>query len=369
MKLRRLLVPRWKIRRELRSLREQIAALPEVVVGPLRKLRADRRFPHDLRIVDGAAPSSAKIAIYLTFQPQGMAESTLSACRHLAGGGYAVLLVANAPIADADRERLAPHVWRFVQRVNFGYDFGGYRDGLRLIQHWQLRPTHLIVLNDSIWFPLYPDEELIARMEGSPSGFVGAQRYVDHLDDLDERTGILMSFFFLFKAALLESPEFRRFWRSYVPSSSKVLTVKRGERRFSRQLIARGQTGDGIYSPVRFLRAMAGQSAEFLAKTLDYAAYTDADLEAQGAALLAEQVHDEGWRRRVLLHLRAASERRNFCSVFPYASIKGLAVPFLKKNRAELQLRMRRQFLRAVAAGDLPQPAAEMLREIQARVA
>ncbi|HEY5762948.1 MAG TPA: rhamnan synthesis F family protein [Rhodocyclaceae bacterium] len=368
MKLRRLMVPRWKMRRELRSLREQIAALPELIVGPLRKRRADRRFPHDLRIADGAAPASARIAIYLTFQPNGLAESTLIACRHLAERGYAVLLVANAPIADADRERLAPHVWRFVQRVNFGYDFGGYRDGLQLLQHWQARPRYLIVLNDSIWFPLYPQEDLIARMEGSEAAFVGAQRYVDHLDDLEERTGILMSFLFLFKAPLLESPEFRRFWRSYVPSSSKVLTVRRGERRFSRQLIARGQTGDGIYSPVRFLQAMAQQSTEFLAKTLDYAAYTDADLERESGALLAEPVRDDSWRDRVLVHLRTTSGRRNFCSAFPYASIQALGVPFLKKNRAELQMRMRRQFLRAVAAGELPRPVEAIFREIERSV-
>jgi hypothetical protein len=368
MKARRLLVPRWKIRREIDSLREQFAMLPEVIVGPLRKLRADRRFPRDLAVTSGRAGVTDRIALYLTYQPKGVPESTRIACRHLAARGYAVLLVANAPIDAAERESLAPDVWRFVQRKNFGYDFGGYRDGLRLLQHWQQRPAYLVVLNDSIWFPLDPREDLIARMEASASDFVGAQRYVDHLEDQAERTGILMSFLFLFKRPLLDSRDFQTFWRRYVPSSSKILTVRRGERRFSRQLIARGHTGEGVYSPLRLLQALSGQPADFLAKTLDYAAYTDADLAAQGAALLADPARDEIWRQRVLAHVRATVARRNFCSAFPYASIRALGVPFLKKNRAELQLRMRRQYLRAVEAGDLDPPDPALLAEIAASV-
>lgn len=362
------LIPAWKIRRELASLREQIAALPELVVGPLRKLSADRRFPRDLKIWPGARPVGDRVAIYLIYQPNGLPASTQIACRHLAERGYAVLLVANSPVSALDRERLAPDVWQIVERQNFGYDFGGYRDGLMLLRHWRQTPSQLIVLNDSVWFPLSAQESLVAQMESSAADFVGAQRYVDHLDDYEEKTGILMSFFFLFKKSLLEAREFRTFWARYVPSGNKVLTVRRGERRFSRQLIAQGHPGEGIYSPVRFLQMLADKPAEFLAKTLDYAAYTDPDLEQAGAALLTEASRDEDWRLRALAHIRETVSRRNFCSSFPYAAIGGMGVPFLKKNNAELQLRMRRQYLRAVEAGDLDRPENEMWQEIAASV-
>jgi hypothetical protein len=41
----------------------------------------------------------------------------------------------------------------------------------------------------------------------------------------------------------------------------------------------------------------------------------------------------------------------------------------LKKNRGELQIRMRRQYVRAVEAGDLPRPDEATFAEIVASVA
>ena len=68
-----------------------------------------------------------------------------------------------------------------------------------------------------------------------------------------------------------------------------------------------------------------------------------------------------------LAHLQAAVERRNPVSTLCYAGIRWMGVPYLKKNAGELQVRMRRQYLRAVQAGDLPDPGEAVLAEVRAR--
>lgn len=361
------MIPVWKLRREWASLKQQLQAVPEKLIGPARQRRLDARFPADCVVQDGDLPLAEKVAIFLVFQPAGLSESCRQTCAHLAGLGYAVLLVANHAVSAADVQRLSPLVWRFVQRPNFGYDFGGYRDGIRLLQHWGLQPEQVVMLNDSIWYPVVPSDPLLPAMEASPAHFTGAFRFVDPGAHDAEHAGIFLSYFFHFKHALWVSDVFRRYWADYVCSSNKVLTVKRGERGFSRTLMAAGVPSEGVHSRDRLMARLRELPEAELRKVLDYAAYTDEPLQRAGDALLAEPTGAGGWRERALAHLQAAVDRRNPVSTLCYAAIRWMGVPYLKKNAGELQVRMRRQYLRAVQAGDLPDPGPEVLAEVRAR--
>ncbi len=361
------MVPRWKIERELETLRQQVQSLPERLIGAVRQRRLDARFPSDYRVLNGAAPLTAKVAIFLVYQPKGMAASVLATCRHLTKRGYAVLLVANSPVSPQDQRAMGSCVWRFVERPNFGYDFGGYRDGIRFLWHWSVSPEHLVILNDSVWFPLNENETMLAAMERSPAGFVGALRHVDHPQPESEHAGIFLSYFFHIKRTVLGSTVFLDYWNHYVATSNKYLTVRRGERGFSRRLFAAGVPSEGIHSRERLLQAIAGQPVEAVVKTLEYGAYTDLHLQHERDELLAAGERDATWRARAMTHIETVTAKRNFHSSFCYATIGLLGVPLLKKNRGELQIRMRRQYVRAVEAGDLPRPDDEATyREIVA---
>jgi Rhamnan synthesis protein F len=360
------MIPAWKIRRELETARQQLQAIPERLIGPARQRRLDGQFPNGFRVMNGAASLGPKVAIFLVYQPRGMSASVQSTCRHLSERGYSVVLVANSPVSQVDEESLGPWVWRFVERPNFGYDFGGYRDGIRLLWHWSVSPDSLIILNDSVWFPLDQNETMLASMEASHAGFLGALRHVDLPETDTEHAGIFLSYFYLIKRAVLTSEVFINYWNSYVSTSNKYLTVRRGERGFSRTLFAAGVPSEGLYSRDRFMTAVVQQPASFLRQTLVYGAYTDPDLERQRDALLQDDAASETWRTQSIDHIRAVVNKRNFHSSFCYASIRLLGIPLLKKNKGELQVRMRRQYLRAVKAGDLPAPETAVLAEIKA---
>lgn len=363
------MVPRWKIARELETLRQQAQALPERLIGAARQRRLDARFPSDHRLLNGAAPLTPKVAIFLVYQPSGMAASVLATCRHLARRGYAVMLVSNAPVSAQDQRALGSCVWRFVERPNFGYDFGGYRDGIRLLWHWSVAPEHLVILNDSVWFPLDDAETLLSTMERSNAGFMGALRHVDPGEPESEHAGIFLSYFFHIKRSVLSSAVFLDYWNHYVATSNKYLTVRRGERGFSRALFAAGVPSEGVYSRDRLLRVIARQPVEAIVKTLEYGAYTDPHLQRERDELMGAGARDSAWRARAMAHIEAVSARRNFHSSFCYATIGLMGVPLLKKNRGELQVRMRRQYVRAVEAGDLPRPDTATFQEILASVA
>lgn len=362
------MIPGWKIRRELETARQQLLAIPERLIGPARQRRLDSRFPGDFRVVNGVAPLGSKVAIFLVYQPRGLSASAVATCRHLCERGYSVVLVANSPISAADEQTVGRWVWRFVERPNFGYDFGGYRDGIRLLWHWSVSPECLIVMNDSVWFPLDRSETMLATMEASPAGFLGALRHVDLPDTDTEHAGIFLSYFFLIKRPVLTSEVFINYWSNYVCTSNKYLTVRRGERGFSRALFAAGVPSEGLYSRDRFMAALARQPAAFLRQTLAYGAYTDPDLASQRDALLQAEGGSQEWRTRAIDHIQTVVNKRNFHSSFCFASIRLLAIPLLKKNKGELQVRMRRQYLRAVQAGDLPAPEPAVLAEIEASV-
>ncbi|MDP2018955.1 rhamnan synthesis F family protein [Hydrogenophaga sp.] len=360
------MIPAWKVRRELETLRQQLQAIPERLIGPSRQRRLDSRFPVDYRILSGAATLGRKVAIFLVYQPHGMSASAVATCRHLAERGYSVVLVANSPVSASDEQALGQWVWRFVERPNFGYDFGGYRDGIRLLWHWSVSPDSLIILNDSVWFPLDGNETMLSSMETSNADFLGALRHVDLPDTDTEHAGIFLSYFFLIKRPVLTSDVFVDYWNNYVSTSNKHLTVRRGERGFSRTLFAAGVKSEGLYSRDRFMAALELQPAAFLRQTLVYGAYTDPDLEQARDVLLQTDAASEAWKMQAINHIRLVVNKRNFHSSFCFASIRLLGIPLLKKNKGELQVRMRRQYLRAVEAGDLPSPEPAVLAEIEA---
>ncbi|MBT9465981.1 rhamnan synthesis F family protein [Hydrogenophaga sp.] len=360
------MIPLWKIQREWQSLQMQLDAVVDRIVGPARQRRRDAAFPSALRAFDGSDALHEKVAIFLVYQPHGVAATVRQTCEHLSYRGYSVLLVSNTPLGNSDRDDLSHAVWRFVERDNFGYDFGGYRDGIQLLQHWGIAPEQTLVLNDSIWFPVRPDETLTQQFEASPAGFIGAFRFVDPPAHDTEHAGIFLSYMLCFKKSVWLSDAFRDYWRNYICTSNKMLTVKRGERGLSRALFAAGLPSEGVYSRDRLLAAIARQSNAFLRLALNYAAYTDASLQDERNALLLDFADQESWRLRALIHIEAVAVRRNPLSVFCYASMHLLGVPFLKKNRGELQVRMRQQYVRAVTNGDLPHPGEAAWAEIQA---
>ncbi len=371
-------IPTWKVRREIRRIWTQISGLPRLLKSLPSRLSEGRRreeyerdFDRVTRLTEGAQPTRDRIAIFLIFQPKRLAPSVLETCRWLLSEGYAPFVVSNGPLNEAARDAIAAESWRLLERPNFGYDFGGYRDGIRLLWRWNLAPERLIVMNDSVWLPMVPD--LMNRLEA----LVPAADIVGLLQDekvkhdteggKESARRHIESYFYLMTPAALAHSEFRAFWQNYKMTDFKPLTIKYGELRFSQSMMASGLRLSALTRRGVFLERLGKQDDAFLLRTLRYASYGDPDIARAAAQLAARSPDEPGWRAAAMDHIRRAVHRRRFNSCYPYASEQFFGTLFMKKSSETVFAGMRDAYLRALEVGDMKPVPPAILAEIKER--
>lgn len=109
------------------------------------------------------------------------------------------------------------------------------------------------------------------------------------------------------------------------------------------------------------------RDASFLERTLIFAAYSDAGLQQERDALLAEPKRSD-WHNRALMHIVRTVERRRFNASFFWATEQLFDTSFVKKNDGMLFRLSRAKYVQAVSTGDLQVDAAAALAEIYTMV-
>ncbi len=359
------MVPAWKARREVKRVWLKVFDRLTAPFERLVQLNYDANFPTHVRLTDGKIRPTAKLAIFFTYQPRGFAKSVFVSCEHLKDLGYTTLLVSSAPVSDADRDALLQTCWKIVERPNYGYDFGGYRDGVRVMQDAGLTPETLLIVNDSIWFPIADDSRMISNMEADDLWFNSP--VFENKPGRNKKNQHFQSYLTLVKSKALRSAAFRDYWRDYRVSSRKRVVLLRGEKGFSQAMFKAGFGGDAPSTRSILIGHLHGQTNEFLCKTLQYAAYENDDLLIEARALLESYADNDDWRDAALVHMQKALVSTQPMGAFCYACIKLLNFSFMKKSSYPVvHDGMRWQYLRAVRNGDLPAPHPDVLAEIMA---
>ncbi|WP_417249235.1 rhamnan synthesis F family protein [Celeribacter sp.] len=225
----------WKLRREALRIWRQFtfASMHFVEQAWFRLYRARHG---DGIWLDGEGPQTDKVAIFLVYQPDGLGASAGITCAHLAAKGYSVHLVSNAPLSENDLDMVRPHCARILQRPNHGYDFGGYQKAILDLLESGVSPSRLLLLNDSIWFPLFGDCDLLNRLEAMEADLAGPVYYAHRSPHLRH----LQSYMMLFSRRAVESAAFVHFWRCYKMSNNKLRTVRNGEMRLTEACVRGG---------------------------------------------------------------------------------------------------------------------------------
>lgn len=355
------MIPSWKIKREIQRFSQQLKAIPEALYEPFLRAAHDRTVRRGLKRIEGDVGVKDKIALLLVYQPSGVRQSTLETLRYLVDQGYAPLVVANHPLDAHDQVALKPHMWRAIERPNFGYDFGGYRDGLFSLAQWEITPEKLLILNDSIWFPTVTSEPLLAFAETVTSGLGGTI--------LRERGEIrfLESYFFVVPQDTLTSEAWHAFWQDLRLTSNKYKVIRRGERGLSEALAAAGHALHPAFPYGDFLDRLKAQDDAFLLKTLEYIGHTRPE-HADHVHRLKAQRATEGWRARVLSHIEMTVPQEQPYSTYPYAMVRLFNYPILKKSNDRVARLWRAAYLRAIESEALPPPSETVLAELRERV-
>lgn len=348
----------WKVRREVDRIVQQSCGVAGFITDRVAQSKLDAMVAEGLPAFVGKNGPSEKMAIFIIYQPNRLAQSSIDTIRWLSGQGYAVLVVSNAPLNQECRTRLAPWIWRGIERPNFGYDFGGYRDGIQFLAQQQIRPKTLLVLNDSFWMPVVDGSEIILRLEDSPADIAGTI--------LRDRNGeqFLESYIYRINRRVLESDAFKDYWAGLVLTSNKFYVIRRGERGFSAAMRSAGFSLAGVYDGRAPLRLENWPEPE-LRKTLTFAAYTDSALQRENRRLLASG--GSGWKAHALAHISDTLRKYQGYSSFPFAMIRLEGYPVLKKSMEPVHRNWRAAYMAAVSSGELPAPPPVILSEIRAR--
>lgn len=331
-----------KIVRELVRIKDQISSWFMHLYEPYFRWQYQKKFEKYIDLyANGKHVLTDKVAVFLIFQPQGLAPSTLLTLSHLHRKGYSTLLVSNCPMSQDDILKALPLCWRIMRRPNFGYDFGGYKDGIKAATDTHKTMVQLLIMNDSIWFPLNSHCDLLDRMEANPAGFLGAIKLTP-VRDLEKINGkkrpFMGSFFWHFKQPIIAGAAFKNFWHNYKQTSSKYATIRRGERYFTHHMLDSGVHGECMYSREQFDTWLAKTSGIDLAMLLAELCTTDSNLATKQKLLCASYQDNKIWDAQAKDLARAITESQNIMATAPLFMVKQMGLPFIKKSSDQTNL-------------------------------
>ena len=184
-------------------------------------------------ITEGLAirPSN-KFAVFLIYAPSTIPDFTINLVDALNRAAYNLIVVSNAQLDSVTRANLLTRCRLLVERVNFGRDFGGYKDGISIAFRRFPNIERLIVANDSVFYFESGLDELVRDLE-RPEDFIGVSETLDHHYHV-------ASFLLSFGPRVLRDPVFRQFWESYLPISTRMWVVLEGEGALTKRLVDAG---------------------------------------------------------------------------------------------------------------------------------
>ncbi len=333
-----LIFERWKIKRELQRIFDQLSGL---VLAPYESWARNIPRNNSLHSNLGAVAQANRIAVFVVYQPCGISPSTFRTVRHLSDEGYATLLISNAALSVEDRSTLEIIATTVIERPNFGYDFGAYQAAIHSLQNAKADIDTLLLLNDSVWFPVRSDSNMLRQMESHKADVVSVQIFGEALNRAEKRGLILGSYCLMFNRSAYNSAEFRAFWKNYRMSSSKEVTVRRGERALSRAMQDSHLTCAGLFSQKRFEDAIRMMRPSELRVCIEELVVLDPHLRDLRRRLLNEPA-SERWSDSARTLVIEVSKTKNFVGSSPRVSLENLGVEVVKKNN-EMLYRLARQ--------------------------
>ncbi|MFN4129330.1 MAG: rhamnan synthesis F family protein [Paracoccaceae bacterium] len=365
------LPPAWKVKRELWRVKEQVQRnLESLFVERMRQFFYDRAVTRLVRETPGMLPITSRVAVFVIFQPHGLAPSILFTLEHLAKENWSVLVVSNAPLALADRDRLVPACSYLLERPNIGYDFGAYREGWRWLDRRKMGSERRILMNDSTWFPLRSDDDTLRRMEAGAADLAGHVFKTEVSSD--PRHDHVESHLLMFSRQAITSPEIMNFWSSYRMSNSKAMTIWRGEKGITATALSAGLKVKGQLDREQIISLLSIMSdADLLGVAEDLVLHNQAGRIFREEILKRSQ-NDLLWRDDFILWVdgELANSRQHLVSAaFIVAAMVFGRMGFIKKS-SEMRFNLARiAVMKAAEEGKVPPLDPCIADEIAAAIA
>ena len=337
------MIAAWKLKREWNRAKMQLEQWHWFLFGAMRRRRYDQTRKQTVIYSEGARPMAADVAILLIYQPKGLLHSLYLELDYLHAKGIATIVVSNAPIARDDLERLQSHCHLVLQRPNYGYDFGGYRDGVLTLFERGINPQNLFILNDSVWFPLNVDSTLIDQARQSAADLFGI--YYNERPKTPQRSH-LQSYFYRFNRQLVISAAFETYWRELTLTNNKYMVVRQCEIKLTYAMQAQGFSIDFLFNNASLKSAILALNDVELYDMVRYQVQVDTRLAATLTPLIAEGPLVKDWRTKIEALVGQGRVGKYFLILHPLVLLRELASPILKKDRQPMYQLQRQELFR-----------------------
>jgi hypothetical protein len=319
----------WKLKRELKRLRNQLLQLHWFVFGSLIRRYYDSRRSSLVKIHDGVQPARDKIAITLCFQPNGILPTFLAELDHFVASGFSPVVVSNLPLLAPDRSALMERSLMVIERPNYGYDFGGYREGILCLFERGIRPRNLILKNDSVWFPLWPDSDLLNRAVADDHDIFGI--FLNSHGRKPRQTH-LQSYFYSFNEKIVSSPEFQYYWQNLFMTNNKHAVVRQCEVKLTDWFRSRGFTVGQLLDAEAMRVALKSLTDSELLDCISYQVKVETRLEKDLRPLINKPQRNN-WRRDIERLIEEGRFRNYYFIAHPHILFGVLKSSLLKKDR------------------------------------
>ena len=350
------MIPKWKLERELNRIKEQILQLPWYVYGGPRKALHDLLLPRLLKVTDGQAPLSGNMAVVLIFQPAGILKSTLAQLEYLASHGFSTLVVSNAPLSADDRQRLIGLTYQVMERPNYGYDFGGYRDGILHLLKRGIRPDNLIVMNDSCWMPAQKSSDPVGVALRDQADLFGIS-YFEHARK--QHLSHIQSYFFRFGPKITSDPYFQEFWQNIPVSSIRQTVIRKCEMRLTNAFQRRGHSVNFLFDDTTAIQHALQLADEELKDLILYLSRISERYAATFREVLERISTGSDWRPEAEHLMNSQPALIPFLVLHPNIMVGRCQTPVLKKDRSGLYKAQREEIRRLGYLSSLTPSVAE----------
>jgi len=198
------------------------------------------------RVTEGRRPRAGdRFVLFVFYGRDSIPAFTRTVIDAIARRGLNLVISTNATITPALREDLQEKACLLIERADLGRDFGGYKDGIGIIQQRFGTPERLIILNDSLFYFERGLDEFLAAFDGEEDLYAMTEVFEHHYH--------LGSFALSFGRSVLQSRPVRRFWQGYRPISTRRWAVHKGEVGLTQTLMRAGFRPRVLYHGARLL--------------------------------------------------------------------------------------------------------------------
>jgi len=186
--------------------------------------------------------SKKRVLIYVHFNKNNkIADYIEYQLRHINQLFDEIIFVSNSNVSINDKKKLNGFYNNFIQRNNEGFDFAGWRDGLKSVG-WKTieKFDSLTLMNDTCFGPIYPMEEVYKKMEKSKADFWGMTDHCSTTHGMPGTNGPvpehIQSYFMVFKRNVIKSKTFKKFWEEVTNSNDVTFVIQNYETQLTKIL-------------------------------------------------------------------------------------------------------------------------------------